>query len=236
MKYIIGNFKMNLKNSEILNYLEEMKDVSNENVNIIYVPSNIYISEFIKNKLNVGIQNVSEYQKGAYTGETSASQASSVGVKYALVGHSERRQVFNESNEIINNKIKQCLDNSIIPVLCIGETLEEKNNNETSKVLNHQIKTALENIDDTSNIIIAYEPIWAIGTGEIPNIEDINQICLDIKEYVQKEYNSSNIVLYGGSVNSSNSIEILNKEHINGVLIGGASIKIEEFKKIIRNV
>lgn len=236
-KIIIGNQKMYMSPSEISSYLKEVVGKVTT-PNVIICPSSLYIPYFLKHKFSVGVQNVCEENSGAYTGEISARQIAEFGIKYAIVGHSERRKFYFESNEIINQKINRLLENDIVPVLCIGETNEEKNLLKTNKVLKSEIVSCLNGIKPESmeKIIIAYEPIWAIGSNRIPTMVEIKNNVKYIKEVVKKIFNVDIKVIYGGSVNTTN-IEKLNKvECLDGFLIGGSSTKAEEFLNIIEVV
>lgn len=228
-KLIVGNFKNYMTSTDVANYLKQIDLINGEN--IILCPSNIYIPYFLKKNFKVGIQNVCN--NGTYTGEISAKQAKSIGIFSAIVGHSERRINFNETNQIINSKIKECLKEKINVILCIGETIEEKNNNETIDVLKKQIKECLDDIE-IKNVVIAYEPIWAIGTGIIPTVDEIQFITNEIKKIVGENHNTDVKVLYGGSVNSNNISDII--KVVDGVLIGKASTDVVEFLKIIEVV
>lgn len=225
-RLIVGNMKMNLTKDTIDEYLKKISDIKKDNV--VICPSNIYIPYFINKKFKVGIQNVFHLDEGSYTGEVSAYQANSLGVNYALVGHSERRIHFNESDEIIHLKLKQIIDNNLIAILCVGEKKDES----IEQVLYKQI-SILNNIPSLENVVIAYEPVWAIGTNVIPTNEEIRSAITYIKNVVKQNFDYDINVLYGGSVNKNN-IETLNCiEEIDGFLIGGASLKIDEFIKII---
>ena len=228
-KLIVGNFKNYMTSTDVANYLKKIDLVKGEN--IILCPSNIYIPYFLKKNFKVGIQNICN--DGTYTGEISVKQAKSMGVFSSIIGHSERRINFNETNQIINSKINECLKENLNVVLCIGETIEEKNNNETIEILEKQITECLTNVE-IRNIVIAYEPIWAIGTGIIPTVDEISNIINEIKNIINEKFNASIKVLYGGSVNSNNISDIINV--VDGVLIGKASTDIEEFLKIIEVV
>lgn len=225
-KLIIGNLKNYMNFSETINYLKQIEDLDN----VIICPSNIYIPYFLNKKYKVGIQNILENDKTC-TGEISAKQAKSLGIDYTIVGHSERRINFNETNNIVNSKIKEALKEKLDVILCIGEKLEEKDN--AIQILENQITECLKDTE-LDNIVIAYEPVWAIGTGIIPTLEEIEKITKNIKDIVKKIYNKEIKVLYGGSVNSSNIKEII--ELTDGVLIGKASTDAVEFLKIIEVV
>lgn len=232
MKLIIGNFKMNLLSKDIDNYIEKMEKYSFNNV--ILCPSNIYLKDFIKHKISVGCQDLSPYEIGSYTGDVSSSQLASIGVEYALIGHSERRKYYNE-REILLKKVKLAQKNDIIPIYCIGETKEDYDNKNTLNVLEEEINLIFDAIPE-KDVIIAYEPIWSIGTGLIPTNNEIYTIIDYIKNYVYKKYNIEVKVLYGGSVNNENIIELEKISNIDGYLVGGCSIKIDNFIEMIKIV
>lgn len=232
MKLIVGNLKMYIEGSNLKEYTNKIKKVENENV--VVCPTSIHIPFFIKNKYKVGIQNISTEEIGAFTGEVSASQAKKLGVDYVIIGHSERRQKLNETDLDINKKIKNALASKIKVILCIGETLEEHQLLKTESVLKREIQKDLNQIDE--NVIIAYEPIWAIGTGVIPTNKEIERTVEYIKLLVHEKTKKTPKVLYGGSVNEKNINELEKIPNIDGYLIGGASSKIDEFLKIIEIV
>jgi triosephosphate isomerase len=190
------------------------------------------------NNVWIGAQNVSEYTSGAYTGEISANMLTDSCIKFCLVGHSERRHIFGETNEQTNLKIVRLLENNITPLLCIGETLDEFNDNATFDILAEQIKFAFDKLDSTQlqKIILAYEPVWAIGTGRTPTIQDIERTITFIKDYVSENYKISPAVLYGGSVNTTNSADILDIPCVDGALIGGASLDAQKFNDIANSI
>ena len=230
MKLLVGNFKMNLIDSEIKEYINNITNLTNT----IFCPPNIYLKDFTRLNFLVGSQNVSEFNNGAYTGEISATQLKSIKVKYSLVGHSERRQLFDE-NKRVNEKIKRLNENNIIPILCIGETKEEYHDNRTKLVLREEIDYAFKD-NNIENIIIAYEPIWSIGTGLIPKLDEINDIMIFIKDYVFNHYNINVKVLYGGSVNTNNIKDLETINTIDGYLVGGASLKYKDFIELRNNI
>ena len=191
--------------------------------NVIICPTSIFIPYFLNHNYDVGIQNVYIENSGPYTGEVSPKQARSIGVKYAIIGHSDRRQM-GEDDELINKKIKKCLENKIKVVFCIGETLEDRSLMKTDVVLKRQIFNALIGVHDTNNLVIAYEPVWAIGSNRIPDLNDIDKTAFYIKALVKKFTNVDNVmVLYGGSVNPENVKDIINLKGISGVLVGSQS-------------
>ena len=233
MKLVIGNFKMNLLKKDIDNYLNEFKDKKYQNV--IFCPSYIYLNDFINKGYSVGSQDLSNMDNGAYTGEVSSSQLKSLGVEYSIIGHSERRQYHNDS-KLVNDKLKKCFSNDIVPILCIGETKEEYENGKTLDILRNEIDEAFNNIDNFKDLIIAYEPIWAIGTGLVPSNEIIFNTIDYIKKYIQDEYKFNFRVLYGGSVSNKNIEELEKISNIDGYLVGGCSTKANEFIQLIEFV
>ena len=234
MKLVVGNQKTYLNREQVLEFIEETKNYDCSNV--IVCPSYIYLDLFLdKSNYMVGAQNVSEKGNGASTGEISAEQLSSLGVSYSIVGHSERRADQHETSEMLYNKIVKLLENDIIPIFCVGEHLEEKEKNVTKDVVGKQIMEVFDKLDTEKmeKIIIAYEPIWSIGTGKIPTNDEITDVTEYIKDLVQDKYGRRLAVLYGGSVNQKN-IDTLNEiDVVDGYLIGGASTKPEEFLYIM---
>lgn len=219
MKLIIANLKMNLTLEDILKYKETIKDKYN---NLIIAPSYIYLKEMESNNYDIASQDGYNIDKGAYTGEVSFNQLKSLGVKYSIIGHSERRQLFNETNEIIKDKFISAINNDITPILCIGETKEERLSNKLKDVIELQLKTIFDNIE-INNAIIAYEPVWAIGTGLTPTEKEIEEAHKYIKELLDK-YNINSKILYGGSVNLNNIKSFSKLENVDGFLIGSASL------------
>ncbi len=230
-KYLIGNQKMIMLPQDVQTFLNEIKGKLNNNV--ILCPSSIYLPYYLKQEYQVGVQNIFYEKKGSYTGEISPYQAKGLGVNYCLVGHSERRSYYQEENNDIAKKIKAALESGLKVILCIGETLEQRSLKKTELVLRQEIYQALFEQTDLKNIWIAYEPLWAIGTGKVAEVEEINRIALFIKETVKQYKNVEDIpVIYGGSVNSNN-IESLNKiPSIQGFLVGTSSTDALEFLKI----
>lgn len=229
---IVANLKGNLLPKDISSYL---KDIENCNSNLIICPPDIYIPYFLKHNYSVGLQNL-YYDGNMYVGEISPRQAYGLGVKYVMLGHSDRRTKFNESDLEINKTIVECLNTGLKVILCIGETLEEKNMLKTTRVLQKQLTNGLRNINNLNNLYIAYEPIWAIGSGSIPNNQDIKDTITYIKEVVY-ELNKQNVkVLYGGSVNEEN-IEIIKKiPNLDGIIIGKSSLDPIQLLKIIDKI
>ena len=181
----------------------------------------------------LGAQHCHFEEKGAFTGEVSPGMLEKLNVKLVIVGHSERREVFGEDNEMVNSKIKSVFKHSMTPILCVGETIEEREEGEAQSKVQNQIQAGLKGIgkERISSMVIAYEPIWAIGTGLTPSLDEIEEVHSFIKN-INEKYNKFKI-LYGGSVNAENSADINNLQNVDGCLVGGASLKVNEFNKII---
>ena len=244
MKPIVAaNWKMNFTIDESLNLIDEIiKRSPSVEAEIIFFPN--YISlQSVKQKLvdtayMVGSQNVHHNESGAFTGEVSASMLSILDLDYVIIGHSERRQYFNEGDDQVNQKIKRALDVNIKPVVCIGETIDERRSGKTTEVLNRQLNKAFEEIDvlSANKIIVAYEPVWAIGTGVSADENQVLEAHALIKQTLVSIFSENIPILYGGSVNASNAFELINLNNVDGFLIGGASLKSESFCQIIENV
>jgi len=236
--YFIANWKM-FGTLKTLNSLKKVISFSNNlkknKLRIIYCPPTTLIRPLFKklkkSSIEVGAQNCHESKKFAsLTGQINASMLKDVGAKYVILGHSENRQN-GEHNELINQKIKTALKSGLKVIFCIGETLKEKNKNQTYRILNHQINNCLKGIKNFSKIIIAYEPVWAIGTGKIPKLEDLKKNIF----FVKKKFKNKSIkVLYGGSVNTKNIKDLKKISTINGFLIGGDSRDPKKFIDIIK--
>ena len=227
----IANWKLNGDIQFIKEYYQKL--IPSNNNCVVVCPPNIFLNQLKTNHSTLfsGAQDVSIYNEGAYTGEISAAMLNDNNIKFCIVGHSERRQHFNESNKAVNLKSINLIKNKIIPVVCIGETLEEKEKKITKDVLLNQINESIPAISNNQNTIIAYEPIWAIGTGLTPTLDDIDEVHSYIRN-IDKKFNKFKI-LYGGSVKSSNSADINQIKNVDGCLIGGASLKVNEFNTII---
>lgn len=243
-KVIAGNWKMNMLPNEAINFIQELepmvKDTENEVIICAPYTDLFYTILNAQNtNIKIGAQNMHFEEKGAYTGEVSGRMLKSIGVEYVIIGHSERRQYFAETDETVNKKIKAALEVELKPIVCVGETLEERENGTTAYVITRQIKAALEGLSEeqVKNTIVAYEPIWAIGTGKTATADEANDTIIKIREEISKIYGNDIaecvIILYGGSVKSSNARELFTKSDIDGGLIGGASLKAEEFAKIV---
>ena len=243
-KVIAGNWKMNMLPNEAINFIEQIsskiKDTNNEV--ILCVPyTDLFYSLLTAQGTNIkiGAQNMHWEEKGAYTGEISGSMLKVIGVEYVIIGHSERRQYFAETDETVNKKVKAALANGLNPIVCVGETLEQREAGKTAEVITSQTEKALDGLtaEEIEKIIIAYEPIWAIGTGKTATSEDANNSIKDIREKIAEIYGQNTaervIIQYGGSVKSTNAKELFEMSDIDGALIGGASLKVEEFAKIV---
>jgi len=249
--YIFANWKMNpvtLKEAkEIFDYVEKyLKENKKKDIEVVVFPPFIYISNFnIENSgLKIGAQNVFYEEKGAYTGEISPLMLKDAGCQYVIVGHSERRKYFAETDDIVNKKLKAVLETGITPVLCIGETEEQRESGKTEEIIESQLKNSLKDISSSkfqsSGIIIAYEPVWAIGTGNACGTEEAGKARIFIKNTLAGIYSlktaEETAVIYGGSVNSKNSADYIEKAGFSGLLVGGASLNSEEFIKIVNSV
>ena len=240
---LVANWKLNgSKEFNTQWALEFFKNFNGKNFSYLGIaPPSIYI-DHIKallagQEMKIGSQNIDLEQSGARTGEISASMIKDLGCSFSIIGHSERRLLFQETNQMIGQKLIQANNNSIIPILCIGESADENQSNNTHNVLEQQIVEALGNANELSSLIIAYEPVWAIGSGKIPNPEQINSIHEMIKDVVQSRFPKIGLesVLYGGSVNLENATSLFGQMNVDGALIGGASLNGREFA-LIANV
>ena len=248
-KVIAGNWKMNNDLKETQNLLSKLTSgisVDNLNCDVIVCPPFTSLSEaytLLKGtRVKLGAQNMYFESSGAFTGEISAAMLKGVGCEYVILGHSERRNIFSESDELINNKIKKANESGLKPIFCIGELLEERESGITEKVIEKQIKSGLKDISsqEMSNMIIAYEPVWAIGTGKTASPEQTQEVHKFIRSLIAQKYGvpvSENIIIqYGGSVNSKNARELMYQKDIDGALVGGASLKVDSFIGIIQAI
>ena len=243
-KVIAGNWKMNMLPNEAINFIQELtplvKDTKNEVILCVPYTDLFYALLNVQGtNIRIGAQNMHWEEKGAYTGEISAPMLKSIGVEYVIIGHSERRQYFAETDETVNKKIKSALAHGLKPIVCVGETLEQRENGQTEQIVTSQVEKAFEGIpaSELEKIIVAYEPIWAIGTGKTATKEDANSTIMQIRKklaemYGQHEANGV-IIQYGGSVKSANAKELFEMSDIDGGLVGGASLKADEFSKIV---
>ena len=243
-KVIAGNWKMNMLPNEAMEMITKLApDVKEtENEVVLCVPyTDLFYSLLAAQGTNIkiGAQNMHFAEKGAYTGEVSGKMLKAIGVEYVIIGHSERRQYFAETDETVNKKIKAAFENELKPIVCVGETLEQREAGIAFEVITEQTRKALEGLtnDQVQNTIIAYEPIWAIGTGKTATAEDANESCKKIRDEISKIYGQNVaegvIIQYGGSMKPENAKELLEMSDIDGGLIGGASLKAETFEKIV---
>ena len=243
-KVIAGNWKMNKTPSEAREFIDSLKVWANQVQDevVICVPF-VSISTAIEQtrgtNIKVGAQNMHWEDKGAYTGEISASMLKDIGVEYVIIGHSERRQYFGETDENVNKKVHTAFKNGLRPIVCVGESLEQREQGVTEDLVRYQVKIALSNLslEQVKNIVIAYEPIWAIGTGKTATKEQANEVCGVIRDCILTLYGedaaNSVVIQYGGSVSADNANELFNMSEIDGGLVGGASLK-PDFEKIAR--
>ena len=243
-KVIAGNWKMNKLPNEAMEFISELAPLvkDSESEVVICVPyTDLFYALLSAQETNIkiGAQNMHWEESGAYTGEVSGQMLKSIGVEYVIIGHSERRQYFAETDETVNKKIKSALAVDLKPIICVGETLEQRESGITEQIITSQVEKAFEGIasSDLDKIIVAYEPIWAIGTGKTATKEDANATIMQIRKKLAEIYgqNEANgvIIQYGGSVKSSNAKELFEMSDIDGGLVGGASLKAEEFSKIV---
>ncbi len=242
---IAGNWKMNMLFTEVEDFLDELTDNLEAKemgaVDVIVCPPSVYleVSSDIADdsKFFIGAQNVNDNVSGAYTGEISAAMLRSMDIPYCIIGHSERRKYYAESDEIINAKLKKLHENEMIPIFCIGETLEQREQNITEDIILSQLSGGLKDISIDDNVVIAYEPVWAIGTGKTATPEQAQEIHLLIRNWLKENYSkeiSEQIsILYGGSMKPENVKELLSQPDIDGGLIGGAALDVSKFSQMI---
>lgn len=235
-KIVVGNMKMSLTKYQIESYIDIIDRKKFDNIDLILCPSYIYMPWFESKSYSLGAQNVFYMQTGPYTGEISPMQLKDIGVKYSIIGHSERRILFNETDEIINKKVNACLEEGINVILCIGENQEQKDMKKTSVIIKKQIIHALSNIkrEHLKNIIIAYEPVYSIGTGKTLSTDEIESNIKFIKNILNNTYDYECKVIYGGSVTENNIKNII--EVCDGVMIGKISSNIEQFMELIKKI
>jgi triosephosphate isomerase len=246
-KMIAGNWKMNKDFHEtavLINELKErLKDFKKE-VDVIVCPpfTSLIVAKTLINDspMKLGAQNMSDKDEGAYTGEISAKMLKALGCEYVILGHSERRQYFKETDALINLKVKQALKNSLAPIICVGETLEERESGVTEKIITTQVKGVLHELisAEVEKCVIAYEPVWAIGTGKTATPQQANEVHQLIRKLVSQMYSwqiaEKLVIQYGGSVNENNAYDLLSQPDIDGALVGGASLKADTFVRIIQ--
>lgn len=242
-KIIAGNWKMNKTPSEAVALINELKPlVANEDVDVVFCVPAISIVPAMEaakgSNINIGAENMYFEESGAYTGEIAPNMLTDVGVKYVIIGHSERREYFAETDATVNKKVLKAFEHGITPIICCGETLEQREQGVAVDFIRQQIKIAFLNVtaDQAKEAVIAYEPIWAIGTGKTATSDQAEEICAAIRECIAEVYDDATAaairIQYGGSMNAGNAAELLAKPDIDGGLVGGASLKAE-FGKIV---
>jgi len=244
-KIVAGNWKMNNTPSKAVEFVNKLKDtLADADADVVVCPTFVCLADVVSatqgSNIKVGAQNIHWADNGAYTGEISGEMLKEIGVEYVIIGHSERRQYFNENDETVNSRLKAALKYDLKPIVCVGELLEERENGVTNEVLEKQTVGALKDIsaNDVSELVIAYEPVWAIGTGKTASSQDANDACKFIRGVVEKLYNKEVAdkvrIQYGGSVKPSNANELFNASDIDGGLVGGASLKVDDFTAIVK--
>ncbi|MDC1372345.1 triose-phosphate isomerase [Flavobacteriaceae bacterium] len=245
-KIVAGNWKMNngLQETELL-INELAKETNHSGCEVMIAPSFVSLKtsiDYLKNKdIEVVSQNVHQKNNGAYTGEISAKMLSSIGIKTTIIGHSERREYFNETHEILKNKVDTSLKNSINIIFCFGEELKDRKNNNHFSIISNQISESLFHLSSSEwdNIILAYEPVWAIGTGETASSDQVQEMHSFIRNFIAQKYSTELAqkisILYGGSVKPNNAKEIFSMEDVDGGLIGGASLNSKDFFSIVNS-
>lgn len=237
--HIVGNWKMNLTLSEISHFFVEFSKTKMEiNCKAWIAPQALHIPilkeiAFTTGSVQIGAQNCCEHDSGAYTGEVSPLALADLGVEFVIIGHSERRTIYNESNELLNKKVLKALSHKLKVIYCVGETLAEREANKTFEVVEQQLSLGLKDLkaEWAKNLMIAYEPVWAIGTGKTATAEQAEEVHAFIRSKLPMN-NDSTIILYGGSVKPDNIDSLLRKENIDGALVGGASLKAQDFKAL----
>ena len=242
-KIIAGNWKMNMTPSQAVELINTLKPlVANDDVDVVFCVPAIDIIPAMEaakgSNINIGAENMYFEEKGAYTGEISPEMLTDAGVKYVIIGHSERREYFAETDETVNKKVLKAFEHGITPIICCGETLTQRKQGIYVDWIRMQIKIAFQNVtaDQAKEAVIAYEPIWAIGTGETATSDQAEEVCAAIRECIKEVYDEATAeairIQYGGSMNASNAAELLAKANIDGGLVGGAALK-PDFGQIV---
>lgn len=241
---IAGNWKMNKTSGEAEQFIEEVKHLkTSKHTEAIVCAPFLYLSKLVErakgSDVKIAAQNMHYEENGAFTGEVSPVMLADIGVTHVIVGHSERREYFNETDETVNKKAHAAFEHNVTPIICVGETLAQREANETLTHIENQVKIAVKDLsnEQVAQIIIAYEPIWAIGTGKTASSEDANEVCVHIRKVIKgltTEETANNVVIqYGGSVNPDNIDELLETSDVDGALVGGASLEPASFIKLI---
>jgi len=245
-KIVAGNWKMNGSKDLAQTLVSDVRSQAaslDNGVEVVIIPPAIYVGDVVANagdRLSVGVQNVGQWASGAYTGEVSAEMAQDQGCQYALVGHSERRQLFGESDDVVAEKVRRVIAAGLQAVLCVGETLEEREAGKAEAVVASQVKAGLANVakDQWQRVIVAYEPVWAIGTGKTATAQDAQAMHASLRQVLSQMSAPADEIslLYGGSVKADNAAALFAEPDIDGGLIGGASLVAEDFVSICRSV
>ncbi|MEZ6094362.1 MAG: triose-phosphate isomerase [Pirellulaceae bacterium] len=241
---VAGNWKMNTSRAEAKSLATTIASAElSGSSEVVLCPPFVYLTDVIDavagSDVGVGGQNTYFEANGAFTGEVSIPMLLDCGAKYVILGHSERRQLFGETDSLVNQKLVSALATPIVPIVCVGETLEEREAGKTSEVVQRQMEGAFSGVseDKAALVIVAYEPVWAIGTGKTATPDQAQKVHLDLRNWLEKRYNAtlsqSIRILYGGSVKGSNAAELMSQPDIDGALVGGASLKADEFLQII---
>ncbi|KAK0621497.1 triosephosphate isomerase [Bombardia bombarda] len=240
--FVGGNFKMNGTIESIKSIVKNLNDAQlDPNVEVVIAPPALYlllVREHLKNGIQVAAQNVFDKPNGAYTGEISVAQLKDSGINWSILGHSERRTILKESDEVVASKTKVATEGGVSVIWCCGESLEEREAGETIPVIEKQLAAVAAKIDNWKNVVIAYEPIWAIGTGKVASVEQAQEVHAAIRKWLKANVSEAvaaeTRILYGGSVNAKNCKQLAKEEDIDGFLVGGASLK-PEFVEIINS-
>ncbi|WP_027409935.1 triose-phosphate isomerase [Anoxybacteroides tepidamans] len=242
---IAGNWKMHKTLSEAISFAEEVKGMvpASERVDSVVCAPALFLERLVEaakgTNLKIGAQNMHFAESGAFTGEISPVALKDLGVEYVIIGHSERREMFAETDETVNKKVLAAFKHGLIPIVCCGETLEEREAGQTNEIVGTQVEKALQGLADeqVKQVVIAYEPIWAIGTGKSSTAEDANEVCGHIRAVIAQKFSQEAAeavrIQYGGSVKPDNIQQFLAQEHIDGALVGGASLEPQSFLQLV---
>lgn len=245
-RIIAGNWKMNKTMEEAKNFLKDLKEKlpTSEKVEAVVCAPFPYLASLVEeaedSAVKIGAQNMHYEESGAYTGEVSPAMLLDLGVTHVIIGHSERREYFAETDETVNKKLHAALSHNLSPIVCVGESLEQREAGETNSQVEKQVKEAFRDVEaaDVDKIIVAYEPIWAIGTGKTASSEDANEVCAHVRKVISELYSeevaNKLVVQYGGSVNPDNVDELLGTSDIDGALVGGASLEVDSFLQLVQ--
>lgn len=243
--FVAGNWKMNLNRGEAVALAAGIAaGVVGDGVEVAVCPPPLYVDAVVgatsASPVGVGVQNLYFEASGAFTGEISAPMAMDIGCRYAVLGHSERRTIFGETNQDVNKKLSATLAEGLVPIVCVGELLEERESGQTASVIKSQFEGSFDGIstEDMQKCVIAYEPVWAIGTGKVATPAQAEEVHADLRKLIERRYNADTAaavrIQYGGSVKPENAQELLSQANIDGALVGGASLKVDSFLAIVQ--